>query len=219
MGMKFMQKRMQRDAEAKEQAEQAKAARAAKWKVEQEGQQQQQLQQQQQQGKESVGGRGDKGSPQSTSHQQQQQRRVVVFEAEETDPKMQVLGRRAFGGFNDMVARMWEQNAQLLGLGKKKRKREDDVEEAEVDEREMVDRYQKHGQLPIKSGDRVSGGGGGGGGAGGGRGGGTRTSSQRRMGGVVEGEMVITNSRIRAIGIIGVRINSSGVKFACACIN
>ena len=54
---------------------------------------------------------------------------------------------------------------------------------------------------------------------GGERGGGTRTSSQRRMGGVVEGEMVITNSRIRAIGIIGVRINSSGVKFACACIN
>lgn len=46
------------------------------------------------------------------------------------------------------------------------------------------------------------------------RGGGTRISSQSKSHGVVEAAVVVSSSsriRIRAVGIVGVRINSSGV--------
>lgn len=64
----------------------------------------------------------------------------IIFEVEETDPKLQWIGRRSFGGFNRVIETMWEQNCETFGLSKKKRKRTED----EIKDEEMADRFTKH---------------------------------------------------------------------------
>jgi len=151
LGMKFMQKRMQKDAEMKQQAEQAMAAKAAKWTLEQETRQAEKGASTKAQDKNTISQTLQPEQKQSSDSLQLKRSRTMVFETEETDPRTQVLGRRAFGGFNEVVARMFEQNLQLLGLRKGKRRRgDDDADEKEVNEHEMVERYRRHGNLPVK---------------------------------------------------------------------